>query len=306
MKVLVTGGAGYVGNELIMVLVNNPDITEIVIYDNLSRKNYNLFLYGTYPSGKVRFINGELLDTRKIRMALQGIDVVYHLAAKVSTPFASEDSHLFEQVNHWGTAELVYAVEESNVKRFVYLSSISVYGSTDDTIHIDTLPNPKTFYGSSKLRGEDHVRRLSHKMPVFIFRCGNVWGISPSMRYDAVINRFMFEANFVGRISIHGDGKQTRAFIHVDKVVNILENILKIDFTPGTYNMVEDNFSINEITETLRKVYPDLEMIFINQHLHMRQLRVDPDRRIDVLDTFPDKSFLQRLVEFKNRFSFSV
>ncbi len=80
---------------------------------------------------------------------LQDIDVVYHLAAKVSTPLATENSHLFEQINHWGTAELVYAVEESPVSKFVYLSTTSVYGASEQMISVDTPPDPKTFYGAA-------------------------------------------------------------------------------------------------------------------------------------------------------------
>jgi len=68
----------------------------------------------------------------------------------VTTPFADQDAHLFEQVNHWGTAEVTYAVEESDVKRLIYLSSVSVYGSGDMAKGIDAELNPKTFYGISK------------------------------------------------------------------------------------------------------------------------------------------------------------
>jgi UDP-glucose 4-epimerase len=71
----------------------------------------------------------------------------------------SSDSHVYEQVNHWGTAELVYAVEESNVKKFIYTSSSGVYGSSSGAVDETTIPNPKTFYAISKLRGEEHVRR---------------------------------------------------------------------------------------------------------------------------------------------------
>lgn len=307
MKVLITGGAGYVGNELVFELLKVPQVEKVVVYDNLSRKNYNLFLDTRYEPQKIQFVNGELLDSRKLKKELKDIDVVFHLAAIVSTPYATENSHLFEQVNHWGTAELVYAIEESNVKKFIYLSTTSVYGASDELITIDTLPDPKTFYGSSKLRGEKHVERLLDKMDAYIIRCGNVYGYSPSVRFDAVINRFMFEVNFMGRIQINGNGKQTRAFIHVDKVVRVLRNLINPDFgiSPGIYNLTDKNLSIFGIANTIKEIYPHMDMIFVNQHLVMREIKVEKDPRIQPLQNIHFISVKEELINFKNKFSFS-
>ena len=307
MKVLITGGAGYVGNELVFELLKVPHVEKVVVYDNLSRKNYNLFLDTRYEPHKIQFVNGELLDSRKLKKELKDIDVVFHLAAIVSTPYATENSHLFEQVNHWGTAELIYAIEESNVKKFIYLSTTSVYGASDELITIDTLPDPKTFYGSSKLRGEKHVERLLDKMDAYIIRCGNVYGYSPSVRFDAVINRFMFEVNFMGRIQINGNGKQTRAFIHVDKVVRVLRNLINPDFglSPGIYNLTDKNLSIFGIANTIKEIYPHMDMIFVNQHLVMREIKVEKDPRIQPLQNIHFISVKEELINFKNKFSFS-
>jgi len=124
MKVLITGGAGYIGTVLTKNLVKSPEIEEIIIYDNLSRKNSNLFLGDRLPNAeKIKLVNGDILDLRKLNRVLKDVDVVYHLAARVSTPFANVDADFHEQVNHWGTSELVSAVEESNVRKFIYTSS---------------------------------------------------------------------------------------------------------------------------------------------------------------------------------------
>lgn len=307
MKILITGGAGYVGNELVFELLKVPQVEKVIVYDNLSRKNYNLFLDTRYEPHKIQFVNGELLDSRKLKKELRDIDVVFHLAAIVSTPYATENSHLFEQVNHWGTAELVYAIEESNVKKFIYLSTTSVYGASDEMITIDTIPDPKTFYGSSKLRGEKHVERLPGKMDAYIIRCGNVYGYSPSVRFDAVINRFMFEVNFMGRIQINGNGQQTRAFIHVDKVVRVLRNLINPEFSlsPGIYNLVDQNLSIFGIANTIKEIYSHMDMIFVNQHLVMREIKVEKDHRIEPLKTIEPITVKEELMNFKNKFSFS-
>jgi len=304
MNILVTGGAGYIGNELVYELLKDPAVNSIVIYDNLSRKNYNLFLDTLNEAHKVQFVHGELLDSRKLRRILEDIDVVYHLAAKVSTPLATENSHLFEQINHWGTAELVYAVEESQVQKFIYVSTTSVYGASEHFVDIDTPPDPKTFYGSSKLRGESHVMRLMDKKEAWIIRSGNVYGYSPSVRFDAVINRFMFAANFIGRIQITGNGKQKRAFIHVNKLVNVLTNLLHRDLPAGVYNLSEHNLSIEYIAGIIKEIYPGLDIIFVNQHLVMREIKVLPDTRITPLLTAEPVSFKEELSAFKKKFSF--
>jgi len=123
-------------------------------------------------------------------------------------------------------AELVYAVEESNVKKFIYTSSSGIYGDSEDVVDEQFQPQPKTFYAISKLRGEEHARRLLNKMDTYIFRCGNVFGYNRGMRFDAVINKFVFEANFQKRITVHGDGNQSRSFIHIESIATALVNLL--------------------------------------------------------------------------------
>lgn len=306
MKVLITGGAGYIGTVLTKNLVHIPEIDEIIIYDNLSRKNSNLFLGNRLPNAeKLRFIVGDILDLRKLKKVLSDVDVVYHLAARVSTPFANVDADFHEQVNHWGTAELVSAVEESNVKKFIFTSSTSVYGASDGYITEEHEPVPKTFYGISKFRGEEHVRRLHKKCNAFILRCANVYGFSRSMRFDAVINRFMFDANFTNRIQIHGNGKQFRAFVHVNILVKALIECMMKEVPSGIYNVVDKNLQILDIVDVLKEIYPSLEFIFINQHLDLRQMKVDPQSALrDSIDFDNELTLKDELLDFKSRFSF--
>lgn len=306
MNILITGGAGYIGTELVSKLAADEKVKRIIIYDNLSRPNYSVFLGGhKHGHEKVQFYKGELLDSRHLRNALKGIDVVYHLAARVTTPFANDDAHLYEQVNHWGTAELVYAVEESNVKKFIYTSSSGIYGDSDESVDEHFKPNPKTFYAISKLRGEEHVRRLIGKIDTFIFRCGNVYGYNRGMRFDAVINKFVFEANFQKRLTINGDGNQSRTFIHIDSVAKALANVLYTDLSSGTYNLVEGSMKIIDVVDALKQLIPDLEFIFINQHLKLHQLNVKENELVNQkLGISNRRSLNDVLQEFLSRFSF--
>lgn len=293
MNVLITGGAGYIGTELIKKLSENPKVDKIAIYDNLSKGNFALFTSHKFPNHeKINFIHGELLDSRRLNKALTNIDIVYHLAAKVTTPYSDTDPHFFEQTNHWGTAELVYAVEASRVQHFVYASSIGVYGSSSVNIDENTEPNPRTFYAISKFRGEEHVRRLQDKINTHIIRCGNVYGYSRSMRFDSVINKFVFESNFNNQISIHGNGKQSRPFIHIDFISEVFNQLIGSGAPSGTYNLVERNLSVLDIVDTLKMLNPKLEFIFINQHLNLKSIKVS------------SKLQLSKYIEIKNRSTF--
>jgi len=307
MKVLVTGGAGYMGTELVNLLVSNEAVEEVIVYDNLSRMNYNLFLglkLQRYP--KLRFVKGELLDSRSLRKVLRGIDIVFHLAAKVTTPFAVSDSHVYEQVNHWGTAELVYAIEESNsVKKFIYTSSSGIYGSSDVPLDESSQPAPRTFYAMSKYRGEEHVRRIMDKLDTYIFRCGNVYGYSKSMRFDSVINKFVFEANFNKIVTIQGDGKQSRSFIHIDLISKALNNAMSSTLPSGTYNLVERSIKVFDIVDELKQLIPELEFIFINQHLKMHEVNIKTNAEVNsALGITNGRTLKEELQEFLSRFSF--
>lgn len=306
MKIVVTGGAGYIGTSLVQALASDAQVSEVIVFDNLSRANYNLFLGQRYDAGtKVRFVDGDLLDSRKLKKTLEGVSVVYHLAAKVSTPFANTDGHMHEQVNHWGTAELVYAVEESAVERLIYTSSTSVYGSSEKRITEKSQPNPKTLYGISKKRGEEHVARLQDKLTTYIIRLGNVFGYNKSMRFDAVINRFMFDAHFKNRISIDGNGKQWRAFVHIATVKQVLSQLLYTALPSGTYNLVDRNLQILDVVDVLKEIYPALEFIFINQHLQLSELQVAPESALHQHIPFDfNRDLKEELLQFREEFAF--
>lgn len=305
MKVLITGGAGYVGYALAIKLAEMPDVQEIILYDNLSRHNEIIFFGTPFGGGKIRLVKADILDARKLKKALQGVDICYHLAAKVLTPFANQDPHFFEQINHWGTSEVVEAVEHANVQQFIYLSSTSVYDRVKEPATESTIPSPHTYYGISKLRGEEHVKRLPESTKAIVVRSGNIYGHSPSMRFDAVINNFMFQANFENTISIHGTGAQTRAFMHIDHAVDTLARMPFSALPSGTYNMVAKNLAVNDIAEAICTIYPTCDRIFINQHLMLGSIQVSTESKMWEYIQYQQKTLLTELAEFKDKFAFT-
>lgn len=302
MKILITGGAGYIGTELVKALNTKSNISEIIIYDNLWKNNYNLFTQSNILRGKIRFIKAELLDSRQLEKALTDVDIVYHLAAHVDSKLINANHHLYEQINNWGTAELVYAIERSNIKKVINASSIAVYGNNPELITKESRPNPKTFYGTSKLRGEEHMVRLGEKQTVYNLRIGNVYGYGTSMRMDTVINQFTFAAAFENRIKILGKGEQKRAFIYINNLISILTNLIDSDLESDTYNVVEENYSILDLADIFKQHIPEMEMLFVDQHLTLRNLEVQTEERINSLITGKTKGLSNNIKDFLNRF----
>jgi len=306
VKILITGGAGYIGTQLCYALDKIKSVEKVLIYDNLYRGCKNLFISNyKFSRAETYFLKNDILDSYTLKKVIMDVDVVVHLAAKVLSHFSDPDPHVVEQVNHWGTAEVVHAVENSNVKRFIYLSSASVYGVSEEELDEQYEPAPLTSYGISKRNGEKQVQRLFSRMPTYILRCGNIYGFSPSMRFDTVVNKLMFDANFTGKISIHGNGNQHRPIIHEGRVVTLLLKLLQTELPGGIYNVVDENISINRIGETISSIYPDIEKLYINRNIAMRDVKIKSNDDIDALIETPQRSLQELLVDFKKRFSFS-
>jgi UDP-glucose 4-epimerase len=303
MKVMVTGGAGYIGNELVYRLSAEPGISDILVYDNLCKGNYNLFTgLRKVPGNNVRFIQADILDSRSLRSSMRGMDVVIHLAAKVETPYADQNAHDFEQTNHWGTAEVVYTAEEVGIGRLIYLSSQSVYGQ--GKVSSSGHPRaPGSYYSISKMRGEEHVIRLMEKIPVQLLRCANVYGYSKNLRVETMVNQFIFDAHFTNRVSIHGSPEHSSTHISVYRLVEVLARMIKREMDSSIYNLAHRSLSSMELVDALREIYPDLETIFVDQHIPLHDLIMDCDERLTAM--LPgDSTMVEDLVKFRELFTF--
>lgn len=277
MKVLVTGGAGYVGASLLGALAARSQIDAITLYDNLSRQEFALFSQGS-SSGKAELVVGDILDGWSLRRALEGTEVVIHLAAAVHHPTSDRDGHIFDQVNNWGSAAVAGAIEEApDVRRVIYLSSVAVYGS-GATPSDETSPTaPSTFYGVTKLRGEEHFRRL-HDPEVVVVRSGNVYGLNSASRYDSVINQMVFAGRFSGRVRVEGSGEQTRSFVPVTGLADALAELTVAPSVSGTHNFVSATYSVRQIAETLLELAPTTDMLFVDQDMQLSSVEVLPGR----------------------------
>lgn len=277
MKVLVTGGAGYIGYSVVGALIRDDAVSEIVVVDNLSRREFSLFS-GHRSTGTVRFIEADILDGRNLAKAMSGVDVVIHLAASVQVPSQDGEAHAFDQVNNWGSAQVAAAIEaEPTVKHAVYLSSVTIYGDNEATITTESLPQPNTFYGVTKLRGEAHFRRLADsRRRVHIVRAGNAYGLNPAARFDAIVNRFLLDGRFKGQLRILGSGEQTRSFVEVGRLASALVVLIRSDVASATLNLTDHTRSVLDVAEVIQDLDPDVELLFVDQDMRMQRVDVAP------------------------------
>lgn len=271
MKILITGGAGYIGTELVRECLQAPEIQSVTVYDNFSRDNHGLFLSKNKKNvSKIKIVDGDILDAYSFKKHIDDVDAVVHLAGKVLTPYYSEDPHPYDQVNHWGTAQIVDAIEKSKVKKFIYLSTTAVYGFSNEQLDEKSVPSPSMVYSMSKYRGENQVRRLFEKkdMKTFILRSGNVFGFSPSIRFDAVINKLVLNAKYFKKIQLYGSGEQKRPFVFIRDLVNVIVHLLGSDHVEsGLHNVFTENLRVSDIINILEEIVPGLEKQYLNQHV---------------------------------------
>jgi UDP-glucose 4-epimerase len=220
MHALVSGGAGFIGSNLVEALVKGSH--RVRVLDNLSTgKRDNLSGLGA----DLEIVEGDIRSYHTVREALEGIDVVFHEAALPSVPRSVRDPISSNAVNVDGTLNILYAAKDAGVRRVVYASSSSVYGDTPELPkHEGMTPNPQSPYAVSKLAAEQYCRVFAslYGLETVALRYFNVFGPrqDPGSQYSAVIPKFI-KAILAGKQPvIYGDGEQTRDFTFVSNVVD--------------------------------------------------------------------------------------
>ncbi|MBI5598237.1 MAG: SDR family oxidoreductase [Deltaproteobacteria bacterium] len=228
-RFLVTGGAGFIGSNLALSLVENGQ--DVVVLDNLStgrRRNIEdiaaFMREGGIPAERFRFAEGDIRDRRACVQAAVGADFILHNAALGSVPRSIEDPVTSAEVNVTGTVNMLFAAKENGVKRFVYASSSSVYGDSAALPKVEGGEGrPLSPYAASKIASELYARNFQdvYGLPVIGLRYFNVFGprqdaLSP---YAAVIPIFIRSLMDDVPPTINGDGETTRDFTYVENVV---------------------------------------------------------------------------------------
>ncbi len=224
-RYLVTGGAGFIGSNLVEALLGRGE--EVRVLDDLSTgREVNLKAVAGSDLTAIEFIHGDIRDLETCRRACHQMEFVLHQAALGSVPRSIDNPVPTHQVNAGGTLNLLVAAQEAGVKRFVSASSSSVYGNPADgsAPKVETQPvSPLSPYAVSKVAGENYAAVFwgIHGLPTISLRYFNVFGPrqDPHSAYAAVIPRFLYALLEDHRPQIYGDGQQSRDFSYVDNVV---------------------------------------------------------------------------------------
>jgi nucleoside-diphosphate-sugar epimerase len=219
VNVLVTGGAGFIGSNLVGALAG--DGHPVRVLDDLST-GHKENLDGV--AGNVEVVLGDVRDRALVRGALDGVEVVFHLAALPSVARSVADPRASHEVNVDGTLNVLLAAGDAGVRRLVYASSSSVYGDTPVLPKHEEMPvSPRSPYAAAKLAGEAYCRAFSHVYPLetVCLRFFNVFGPrqDPASQYAAVVPRFVTRMLAGRPAEVTGDGRQTRDFTFVANAV---------------------------------------------------------------------------------------
>jgi UDP-glucose 4-epimerase len=278
VKALVTGGAGFIGSNLVRALVERGD--DVRVLDNFSTGSR-----GNLEGLEVDVVEGELRSYERVHAATRGVEVVYHLGALGSVPRSVQDPLTSNAVNVEGTLNVLLAARDESVRRVVFSSSTSVYGTSAQLPTSESTPtDPISPYGVTKLAAERYCISFSRVYPSFeavVLRYFNVFGPrqSPHSQYAAAVPLFISAIDAGEPITIYGDGEQSRDFTYVANVVDAtLRAADAVGANGRAFNIAAGSpASVNQVAETIG--------VILGKPV---EKRLEPPRPGDIRDSWAD------------------
>lgn len=304
-NILVTGGAGFIGSNLVKALLELE--SKVTVFDNLATgKLENLKEFESNPNFK--FIQGDIRNVDDCKKAIQNIDYVSHQGALGSVPRSIEFPHTTHDVNATGFLNMLDACREFSIKRFVFASSSSVYGDSIISPKVEGVEgNLLSPYAVTKELNEQYAKvyyRL-HEIETIGLRYFNVFGPNqdPNGAYAAAIPKFIDKMIHGNEVIINGDGEQTRDFTYVKNAV--FANLLALTTDNGdsfgkTYNVAcGDSFSLNFIIQTIKEI-----LIKKGKYNENCKITFGPERKGDIKNSLANIGNIQKDLNYKALYSF--
>lgn len=283
MKVLVTGGAGYIGSVLVRQLLNKG--YSVRAFDSLKFGGDALIDVMLNPD--FEFMLGDVRNADDVKKALEGIDGIAHLAAIVGDPACKKYSEEAKETNDAASVALFEAAEKAGVKRFVFASTCSNYGkmSDPDSFVTETSQlNPVSLYAELKVKFEKYLleQRKDSKICSTALRFSTVYGFSPRIRFDLTVNEFTRNATIYGEQEIWG-AQFWRPYCHVDDLARAVVLVLespeeKVRANVFNVGSTEENYNKGMVIEEVCKVVPNVKVNYVDMNEDPRDYRVNFDK----------------------------
>ena len=288
-KVLVTGGAGFIGSNLVRALLERGE--QVRVLDNFSTGSR-----ANLDGLEVEIVEGELRSYERVHNAVRGTETVFHLGALGSVPRSVQDPLTSSAVNVEGTLNVLLAARDEGVQRVVYSSSTSVYGTSREMPTSEASPpDPISPYGVAKLAAERYCVAFSRVYDSFetvVLRYFNVFGPrqSPFSQYAAVIPLFITAIAAGDPVTIHGDGEQSRDFTYVDNVVDATMRAAGAQGANGRAFNVAGGApaSVNHVAETIGGI--------LGKPV---EKRFEPPRSGDIRDSWADLAAAREVLGYE-------
>lgn len=285
-RVLVTGGAGYVGSLLVPALIGKGyDVTVLDWFI------FEPILFADLKSDNLKKIKGDIRDRELIKKLLHDSDAVIHLAGMSNDPSAVINPKVTEDINFRATVDLAKIAKNLGVKRMIIASSASVYGIQDKPATEQTTPHPLTIYSKCKLWSEENILPLNdNNFTATAVRPATLSGYAPRMRLDLVVNNMTSQAVVNKKLKVLG-GDQYRPNLSVKDMVEVYCRLLELDsriIGGKTYNISESNLTIKEIANEIQLILKDKNIeIEMLESDDKRSYWVDSSRAKNELDFKP-------------------
>lgn len=277
--VLLIGGAGYIGSGLLPRLLNNGYRVRLL----------DAFLYGHEPIAEwsghpnLEIVEGDFRRVDTVVEAMQGADSVVHLGAIVGDPACALDEELTVETNLLATRMIAEVTKGEGIKRFVFASTCSVYGASNEYLNEHSSLNPVSLYARSKIACENTLLAMkSDSFQPVILRFGTIYGLSGRTRFDLVVNLLTAKAEVDGVITVFGSD-QWRPFLHVADAAEAVYQACRapdqaVEETIFNVGSDRQNYTLGEVGTIINGLVPDSEIRFYDQNVDRRNYRVNFDR----------------------------